>query len=211
MDNSPTTHRHKWIQMTHNCDHLAVNIPVPPCVRRSLTALKTMPASVWSAAQAIRALLRAGHTHCMYACVFAWQAQTSHAAVVQTDCGRPTGHSSGMIPVLVDAMPDWYHMFDYLADGDLMTDAAAELSISSCIRRKQLDVWAVHCSQRMIRIIGFTRCNDFRLDWRKTTEQYKSVRDQPLRDKMTELLPPSWSVEIVNFTVGISDSLAETS
>ncbi len=33
------------------------------------------------------------------------------------------------IPVPVDAMQDWYRMFDYLTDGDLMTDTAVELSV----------------------------------------------------------------------------------
>jgi hypothetical protein len=56
-----------------------------------------------------------------------------------------------------------------------------------------------------------TGCNDFRPDWRKTTEQYKAGRYKPLLDRMTELLPPGWSVEIVNFTVGIRGSFAETS
>ncbi len=111
----------------------------------------------------------------------------------------------------VDAMQDWYRMFDYLTDGDLMTDTAAELSLASGIRRKRPDGWAVHWNRRMIRILEFTRCNDSRPDWRETTEQYKTGRYQPLRDRMTELLPPGWSVEIVNFTVGIRGSFAETS
>jgi ribonuclease HI len=115
------------------------------------------------------------------------------------------------IPVPADAMQDWYRMFDYLTDGDLMTDTAAELSLASGIRRTRPDGWAVHWNRRMIRILEFTRCNDSRPDWRETTEQYKTGRYQPLRDRMTELLPPGWSVEIVNFTVGIRGSFAETS
>jgi ribonuclease HI len=94
------------------------------------------------------------------------------------------------IPVPEDAMQDWYRMFDYLTDGDLMTDTAAELSLASGIRRKRPDGWAVHWNRRMIRILEFTRCNDSRPDWRETTEQYKTGRYQPLRDRMTELLPP---------------------
>ncbi len=39
------------------------------------------------------------------------------------------------IPVPVDAMQDWYRMFDNLTDNDLMTDTAAELSLASGIRR----------------------------------------------------------------------------
>jgi hypothetical protein len=104
-------------------------------------------------------------------------------------------------------------MFDYLTDGDLMTDTVAELSFASVIRRKRPDGWAVHWNRRKIRVLEFTRCNDSRPDWRETTEQYKTRRYQPLRDRMTELLSPGpgWSVEIVNFTVGIRGSFAETS
>ena len=69
----------------------------------------------------------------------------------------------------------------------------------------------MHWNRRKIRILEFARCNDSRPDWRETTEQYKTGRYQPLRDRMTELLPPGWSVEIVNFTVGIRGSFAETS
>ncbi len=113
------------------------------------------------------------------------------------------------IHVLVDAMQDWYRMFD-LTDGDLMTNTAAELSLASGIRKKRQDGWAVHWNRRKIRILEFTHCNDSLPDWH-TTEQYKTGRYQPLCDRMTELLPPGWSVEIVNFTVGIRGSFAETS
>ena len=115
------------------------------------------------------------------------------------------------IPVPADAMTDWYRMFDDLTDADLMTDTAADLSLASGIRRKRPDGWAVHWNRRRIRILEFTRCNDFRVDWREATEEYKTGRYQPLRDRMTALLPPGWSVEIVNFTVGIRGSFAETS
>ena len=114
------------------------------------------------------------------------------------------------IPVPQDAMTDWYRMCDEITDDDLITDMAADLSLASSIRRKRPDGWAVHWGRRMIRILEFTRCNDYRQDWRETTEQYKSARYQPLRDRMTELLPRGWSVEIVNFTVGIRGSFAES-
>ena len=114
------------------------------------------------------------------------------------------------IPMPQDAMTDWYRMCDEMTEQDLMTDTAADLSLASGIRRKRPDGWAVHWGRRMIRILEFTRCNDYRQDWRETTEQYKTGRYQPLRDRMTELLPRGWSVEIVNFTLGIRGSFAES-
>ena len=68
----------------------------------------------------------------------------------------------------------------------------------------------MHWGRRLIRILEFTRCNDYRSDWRETTEEYKTDRYQPLRDKMAGALPRGWSVEIVNFTLGIRGSYAET-
>ena len=114
------------------------------------------------------------------------------------------------IPVPQAAMGDWYRMCDELVEQDIMTDMEADLNLSSGIRRKRPDGWAVHWGRRLLRILEFTRCNDYRQDWRETTEQYKTRRYQSLRDRMTELLPRGWSVEVVNFTLGIRGSFAET-
>ncbi len=77
------------------------------------------------------------------------------------------------IPVPQAEMGDWYRMCDELVEQDLMTDMEADLPLASGIRRKRPDGWAVHWSRRMLRILEFTRCNDYRQDWRETTEQYK--------------------------------------
>jgi hypothetical protein len=42
------------------------------------------------------------------------------------------------------------------------------------------------------------------------TEEYKKARYQPLRDRMLAELQRRWLVEIVNFTLGIHSSFAET-
>jgi hypothetical protein len=66
-----------------------------------------------------------------------------------------------------------------------------------------LTQWGRH----MIRIM---ECNDYRTEWRETTETYKIARYQGLRDKIEAALPPDWSVEIVCFTLGIRGSYAES-
>ncbi len=102
-------------------------------------------------------------------------------------------------------------MCDELAEQDLiMTDTEADLPLASVIRRKRPDGWVVYWGRRMIRILEVFRCNDCRQDWRETTEQYKPRRYQQLRDRMAELLPRGWSVEIVSFTLGILRSFTET-
>ena len=113
------------------------------------------------------------------------------------------------IPVPEGAMADWYRMCDTLTDQDLTTETSADLALASGIRRKRPDAIAVHWGRRMVRILEFSRVNDYRPDWRETTEQYKTCRYQPLRDKMTEALPRGWSVEQINLTIGIRGSFAE--
>ena len=56
-------------------------------------------------------------------------------------------------------------------------------------------------------------CNDYRLEalvLRDTTEEYKSERDSPLRDKMAASLPRGWTVETMCLTIGIRGSYAES-
>ena len=114
------------------------------------------------------------------------------------------------LPVPAAAMADWSRMCDELMDCDLEIATEAELALASGIRRKRPDGWAVHWGRRRVRILEFTRCNDYRSDWRETTEEYKTTRYQPLRDKMAAGLPPAWSVETVCFTLGIRGSYAES-
>ena len=100
------------------------------------------------------------------------------------------------LPVPAAAMADWSRMCDELMDCDLEIATEAELALASGIRRKRPDGWAVHWGRRRVRILEFTRCNDNRSDWRETTEEYKTTRYQPLRDKMAAGLPPAWSVYV---------------
>jgi hypothetical protein len=80
----------------------------------------------------------------------------------------------------------------------------ADPALASCIRRKRPDGWAVHWGRRRVRIL------EFRPYWREETEAYKTARYQPLRDRMLASLPNGWSVEIINFILGIWCSFAET-
>jgi hypothetical protein len=109
-------------------------------------------------------------------------------------------------------MTDWYSMCNELTEHHLMTDAEANVALAASIRKKRPDRWALQWGRRLIRILDFTRCNDrdYRQDWHETTETYKTSRYQPLSDRMTEVLPRGWSVEIVNFTLGMPGLFAKT-
>jgi hypothetical protein len=114
------------------------------------------------------------------------------------------------IPVPEEATAAWHRMCDDLTERDMAPEMDADPALASCIRRKRPDGWAVHWGRRSVRILEFTRCNDYRSDWREETEAYKTARYQPLRDRMLAALPNGWSVEIINFTLGIRGSFAET-
>ena len=114
------------------------------------------------------------------------------------------------IPVPEDATADWHRMCDELTDRDIAPETDADPALDSGIRRKRPDGWALHWGRRMIRLLEFTRCNDYRPAWREETEEYKTGRYQTLRDRMLAALPRGWSVEIINFTIGIRGSFAET-
>ncbi len=108
---------------------------------------------------------------------------------------------------------DWHRMCDELTDRDMAPEMDEDPALASCIRRKtrkQQDGWAVHWGRRRVWILEFTRCNDYRPDWREETEAYKTAQYQPLCDRMLATLPNGWSVEIINFTLGIWCSFAET-
>ena len=77
------------------------------------------------------------------------------------------------IPVPEEVMTDWGRMGDELNDQDLATETAADLALTSGIRRKRPDAIAVHWGRRMVRILEFSRVNDFREDWCETVERHK--------------------------------------
>ena len=68
------------------------------------------------------------------------------------------------LPVPQDSMADWNRMCDELTEQDLETGTEAQLALATGIRRKLQDGWAVHWGRRLIRILEFTRCNDYRSD-----------------------------------------------
>jgi hypothetical protein len=100
-------------------------------------------------------------------------------------------------------------MCEEITDSYLETVTDAEQALASGIRRKRPDAWAVHWGRRRVRVLEFTRANDYLQDWHVTTEDYKTERYRPLRDKMAAGLQPPWSVKTVCFTLGIRGSYAE--
>ncbi len=105
------------------------------------------------------------------------------------------------LPVPAAAIAEWSRMCDEITDSDLETVTDAERALASGIRRKRPDGWAVHWGLRRVLVLEFTRANDYQQDWHEMTEDYKTERYRPLRDKMAAGLPPPWSVETVCFTL----------
>ena len=130
------------------------------------------------------------------------------------------------IPVPEDATADWHRMCDELTDRDIAPETDADPALDSGIRRKRPDGWALHWGRRMIRLLEFTRCNDYRPAWRRKPRGSSpcTVRSSGFGrprtaagpcilaagSTMRATLPRGWSVEIINFTLGIRGSFAET-
>jgi hypothetical protein len=111
------------------------------------------------------------------------------------------------IAIPLDSMAEWQRMCDELADEDLVL-VGDDATLSSSIRRKRPDAWAVHWGHRVVFILEFTRPNDGSDDWQTRTDAYKEERYRPLRDKLAVLLP-GWKVETIAFSLGIRGSFNE--
>jgi hypothetical protein len=58
-------------------------------------------------------------------------------------------------------------------------------------------------------ILEITSAYDAGEDWAEVTDERKQRRYEPLREKMSHLLPPAWQVETLLFTAGVRGFLAE--
>ena len=109
------------------------------------------------------------------------------------------------ITVPLDLYNMWNRMVDDLEDPgsqDVMqgTDHQQELS------RLLPDGWAISWSLQQVLLLELTRAYDWRCDWHISTDLRKIQRYQSLQERMTLLLPPGWTVEIVPVTIGIRGS-----
>jgi hypothetical protein len=100
-------------------------------------------------------------------------------------------------------------MVDELTDHDLAMETAADLALTSSIRRKRPAVVAVHWGRLMVWILEFSRVNHYKEDWCETMERYKTGW-YPLSNRTTEALPRGLSVKQINLTLRIRGSFAET-
>ena len=102
-------------------------------------------------------------------------------------------------------MDAWQHMCDEQGEEDLVL-RVTDVALTSGIRRKRPDAWAaLVCWGRLVLyILEFTRPNDWADDWQTQTDAYKTERYTRLRDRIATLLP-RWNIEIVTFSLGISD------
>ena len=76
------------------------------------------------------------------------------APTSRADSRRPEG-----IPVPIDSMDAWQRMCDGLCEEDRVLPVA-DVALTSGIRRKRPDAWAVHWGRRVLYILEFTRPND---------------------------------------------------
>jgi hypothetical protein len=82
------------------------------------------------------------------------------------------------IPVPIDAIDTWQRMCDDLAEEDLVL-VGEDAALSSSIRRKRPDAWAIHWGRRVVYVLEFTRPNDWAVDWQTRTDKYKRSGMRP--------------------------------
>ena len=106
----------------------------------------------------------------------------------------------------VDRRDEWCRAWDALHDEALeVTGDAVGLS---GLLRKRPDAAAIHWSGRVLLLLEFTRAGDGREDWHTVTDTYKMQRYQQVQERLAEQLP-SWSVEVLTFTMGVRGSFSE--
>lgn len=111
--------------------------------------------------------------------------------------------------------PLWYDEWQRMCDDLLEDNSEDPLELEETneksgggLGRKRPDAWAISWAKKTIYILEFTRPNDSRPDWDAITGDYKRGRYQPVRDCIHRSLP-TWTVEILCFTMGIRGSYNE--
>lgn len=102
----------------------------------------------------------------------------------------------------------WQRACDDITDQDL--EGSDDADTSAELLRKRPDALALRWKTKTVAILEFTRGYDWRPNWHTETDQYKTARYLPLRDKLQKCLGDAWSVEVVPFTIGVRGSYEET-
>ena len=102
----------------------------------------------------------------------------------------------------------WQRACDDITDQDL--EGSDDADTSAELLRKRPDALALRWKTKTVAILEFTRGYDWRPNWHTETDQYKTARYLPLRDKLQRCLGDAWSVEVVPFTIGVRGSYEET-
>jgi len=106
----------------------------------------------------------------------------------------------------VDRRDEWCRAWDALHDEAL--EVTGDAVGPAGLLRKRPDAAAIHWSGRVLLLLEFTRAGDGREDWHTVTDTYKMQRYQQVQERLAEQLP-SWSVEVLTFTMGVRGSFSE--
>ena len=110
----------------------------------------------------------------------------------------------------LDCRDTWQRTCDELAESDL-EGPEDDSDLCAGLLRKRPDALAFRWGSKSVMILEFTRGYDWRPDWHRDTDRYKTERYLCLRDKLLRCLGDGWSVEIVTFTLGVRGSYEEGS
>ena len=114
------------------------------------------------------------------------------------------------IDVPSDIFDDWHRMCDGLEEDLGALEVEGEDSALPVLGKKRPDAVALNHARRQVLILEFTRAYDLAADWQERTDERKRERYTPLRNRLAQLLPKTWQVEIMALTVGVRGSYQET-
>ena len=89
----------------------------------------------------------------------------------------------------------WQRVCDNITDQDL--EGSDEADTSAELLRKLPDALALRWKTKTVEILQFTRGYDWQPNWHTETDQYKTARYLPLRDKLRRCLgdATNWHTE----------------
>ena len=168
------------------CGHASETVSHVQCVCPTLT----------------EARIRAHHNLVMM--LWGWLGKASPRWTIQREM---TVAALGGLAAPPDCHDDWQRAVDELQDLDLETEE--DRAAAAGLTRKRPDGFAFDWGRRTVLILEFTRAYDWRATWHSDTDELKTERYSPLRDKLSTCLGEGWTVEVVPFTMGVRGSYHE--
>ena len=112
------------------------------------------------------------------------------------------------IPMSLDLHDIWNRLIDDLEGPVLKTDKLQEEHPQDISRLRQ-HARAISWGNPQVLMLELTRAHDWRQDWYETTTAFKIQKYKMPQERILNLLPLGWAVEVIPLTVRIRGSFHE--